>query len=162
MSTFRKPPFLILKRMKDLKRSWIFYRYHKYVVNQSINISQEDIIELTITDHLLWRWKIYNLILGFENMTELDVGLPRESRLGQWYYGKGRELLGNERAFKELEQPHLEVHEIARKAVNAYNDGDKRTAEQYLQQLADASHLVIERLQELQKIILDQKKTHMK
>lgn len=136
--------------------------YRSTTISKNFIISQEDIIELTITDHLLWRWKIYNLILGFEKMTELDVGLPRESRLGQWYYGKGRELLGNERAFKELEQPHLEVHEIARNAVNAYNNGDKRTAEQYLQRLADASHIVIGKLQELQEIILNQKKTHMK
>lgn len=144
------------------KLSKMIDEYRSTTISKNFIISQEDIIELTITDHLLWRWKIYNLMLGFEKMSEQDVGSPQESRLGHWYYGKGRELLGNERVFKELEKPHLEVHEIARKAVNAYNAGDKDSVEKYLQQLADVSYTVIEKLQELQKIILHQKETHMK
>lgn len=144
------------------KLSKMIDEYRSTTISKNFIISQEDIIELTITDHLLWRWKIYNLMLGFENMKEQDVGSPKESRLGKWYDGKGRELLGNEQAFKELEKPHLEVHEIARKAVNAYNHGDKEAAEQYLQQLAKVSYTVIEKLQELQKIILQQKEAHIK
>lgn len=144
------------------KLSKMIDEYRSTTISKNFIISQEDIIELTITDHLLWRWKIYNLMLGFEKMSEQDVGSPQESRLGQWYYGKGSELFGGERVFKELEKPHFEVHEIALNAVNAYNSGDKDAAEQYLQKLAEVSFTVIEKLQELQKIILHQKETHMK
>ena len=136
--------------------------YRSTTISKNFIISQEDIIELAITDHLLWRWKIYNLILGFEEMSERDIGSPRESRLGQWYYGKGQEIVGNERVFKELEKPHTEVHEIARKAVSAYNYGDKAKAEEYLQPLSDVSHIVIEKLQALQTIITEQKKSLLK
>ena len=124
--------------------------YRSTTISKNFIISQEDIIELAITDHLLWRWKIYNLILGFEEMSERDIGSPRESRLGQWYYGKGQEIVGNERVFKELEKPHKEVHELAREAVLAYNNGEKAVAEEYLRQLSDVSHIVIEKLQALQ------------
>lgn len=144
------------------KLSKMIDEYRSTTISKNFIISQEDIIELTITDHLLWRWKIYNLMLGFEKMSEQDVGTPQESRLGKWYYGKGRELLGNEPVFNALEKSHFEVHEVAQKAVQAYNSGDKDTAEQYLQQLADVSYTVIGQLQELQKIILRQKETHMK
>ena len=40
--------------------------YRTKTISNNYIISQEDIIELAITDHLLWSWKIYNLLLGFE------------------------------------------------------------------------------------------------
>ena len=90
--------------------------YRSTTISKNFIIGQEDIIELTITDHLLWRWKIYNLLLGFESMTERDVGSPQIiPRLGEWYYGTGKTLLGKERAYVDLEKPFLHVHEIAKR-----------------------------------------------
>ena len=76
--------------------------------------------------------------------------------------GKGQEIVGNERVFKELEKPHMQVHDLACKAVSAYNNGEKAIAEEYLRQLSDVSHVVIEKLQELQTIIIGQKESLVK
>lgn len=59
--------------------------YRVKTISKNFIISQEDIISLTITDHLLWRWRIYNLLLGFEKMTVDDVVSYKESRLGKWF-----------------------------------------------------------------------------
>lgn len=131
--------------------------YRSTTISKNFIIGEEDNIELNITDHLLWRWRIYNLILGFEEMKESDIGNSRDSRLGQWYYGQGKNLHGNERAYKELEKPFLEIHDIARKAISASNSGQKDRAEQYLEQLTNVSNIVIEKLQELQQIVRTQK-----
>ena len=136
--------------------------YRSNTISKNFIIGQEDIIGLNITDHLLWRWRIYNLILGFEEMKESDIGHARDSRLGQWYYGQGKELHGHERAYKELEKPFLEIHDIARKAVVAANSGNKEQAEIHLEQLTDTSQTVIDKLQELQKIVLKQKEQYQK
>ena len=56
----------------------------------------------------------------------------------------------------------MEVHEIARKAVSAYNSGEEAKAEEYLQPLSDVSHIVIEKLQALQTIITEQKRSLLK
>ncbi|GLC90350.1 protoglobin domain-containing protein [Lysinibacillus piscis] len=132
-------------------------QYRSKTISKNFIISQEDIVELTITDHLLWRWKIYNLLLGFEAMTEQDVGSPQTSRLGEWYYGTGKKLLVNERAYKELEQPFLRVYDIAKKAVQEHHRGNKESAERYLQEIAEVSHRVIEKLTELKEILLQEK-----
>lgn len=134
--------------------------YRSQTISQNILIGQEHVIELAITDHLLWRWKIYNLILGFEQMTERDVVSPKDTNLGVWYYGKGRELLSNERAYQELEKPYLEVHEKAKQAVRAFNSGNKQLAEQYLEELTYCSKLVIENLQHLKRILVESKKKY--
>lgn len=136
-------------------------QYRTETISRNFIISQEDIVELTITDHLLWRWRIYNLLLGFEEMSESEVGTARESRLGEWYYGKGKMILQNERAYKELEQPHLQVYDTARKAVSAYNGGRKDEAERYLEEITSVSKIVIEKLQELKEILVREKNRYM-
>ncbi|WP_445478473.1 methyl-accepting chemotaxis protein [Lysinibacillus irui] len=135
--------------------------YRSTTISKNFIISQEDIIQLAITDHLLWRWKIYNLLLGFEAMTEQDVGSPKESRLGEWYYGTGKKLLGDERAYIELEQPFIHIHDIAKKAVREYNTGNKMEAEKYLEEIAEESSVVIEKLQALKEILIDGKKQYI-
>lgn len=91
--------------------------YRSTTISKNIIISQEDIIEVAITDHLLCIWKIYNLLLGFEQMEQLNIESPRESNLGQWYYGMGKEILSKERAYRELEAPYLDVYDIAKKRL---------------------------------------------
>ncbi|MBX8946256.1 MULTISPECIES: methyl-accepting chemotaxis protein [Lysinibacillus] len=143
------------------KLSTMIDGYRSTTISKNFIISQEDIIELAITDHLLWRWKIYNLLLGFETMTEQDVGSPKESRLGEWYYGTGKKLLGDERVYTELEQPFIHVHDIAKKAVREYNVGNKTGAEKYLKEITDESYVVIEKLKELKEILLSEKKQYI-
>ncbi len=136
--------------------------YRSKTISKNFIISQEDIIEVAITDHLLWRWKIYNLLLGFEEMSSLNLESPRDSNLGQWYYGKGRDLLGDEKDYRELEAPFLKVYDIAKKAVNAHTAGEKALAEKYLEDLTETSKLVIEKLQNLQEILIETKAKFLK
>ncbi|MGG0657291.1 methyl-accepting chemotaxis protein [Rummeliibacillus pycnus] len=134
--------------------------YRTKTISKNFIISQEDIISLTITDHLLWRWKIYNLLLGFEHLTVDNVKSHKESRLGEWYYGQGKELLGNEPVFIEIEEPHTRVHEVARKAVEAYNNGNSELAEEYLVQVEKCSNIVIDKLTKLREIIITSKQLY--
>lgn len=94
-------------------------------------------------------------------MTEQDVGSPKESRLGEWYYGTGKKLLGDERVYAELEKPFIHVHDIAKKAVREYNVGNKTGAEKYLKEITDESYVVIEKLKELKEILLSEKKQYI-
>lgn len=139
------------------KLSQMIDEYRSSTISKNFIISHEDVISLAITDHLLWRWRIYNLLLGFDEMTLDEVGTARESRLGAWYYGKGQETLGDKQAFKDLEQPYLRMQELARSAVQSYNAGNKAKAETVLVDLTEVSHEVVEKLQELRKIIIADK-----
>ncbi|WP_153731704.1 protoglobin domain-containing protein [Sporosarcina obsidiansis] len=136
-------------------------QYRADTISKNMIISQEDIIELAITDHLLWRWKIFNMLLGFESMTEQDVGSARTSRLGEWYYGIGKELLGTEKAYKELERPFVHIHELATKAVQQHHRGNKEAAESYLTRVTEESQVVIEKLKELKLVLSNVKKPYL-
>jgi len=139
------------------KLSKMIDTYRSGTLSKNFIISQEDIIELAITDHLLWRWKIYNLLLGFETLKVEDIKSHKESNLGVWYYGKGRELLSGERVYNEVEPPFISVYEFAKKAVDAYNNNQVDLAESYLQQLTETSIVLVDKLRTLQKIFIEQK-----
>ena len=143
------------------KLSTMIEDYRSSTISKNFIIGQEDIIELAITDHLLWRWRIYNLLLDFGSITEQDIGSPRDSRLGEWYYGVGKKLFGNERAYMDLERPFIYVHDIAKKAVQAYNHGNKVEAEKYLTEITKESYIVIENLRKLKQILVNEKQQYL-
>lgn len=135
--------------------------YRSKTIEKNFIISQEDLIELAITDHLLWRWRIYNLLLGFETITVKDVGEASESRLGEWYTNMGKELLGDEPVFKAIAPLHHQVHQLAKKAVNAHWNGEKEKAEACLQELSAISQQVIGYLKQLKEIIIRSKDAYL-
>ena len=129
-------------------------------ISSNIKMSQEDIIQLAITDHLLWKWRVYNLILGYENLKEEDVSSHYDCRLGKWYYDIGEKLMGNNQIFKALEEPHKEIHEIAKKAVRAVHQGENDRAKEYLRELKSVSDKVIELLNQLKTELIEQKEQY--
>ena len=144
------------------KLSKMIDQYRTKTISKNFIISQEDIIELSITDHLLWRWKVYNHLLGFEHLDEHNISSHTDCSLGEWYYGIGKKLVGKEAIFKEIEKPHAEVHALAKKAVHAFNQGDKKQAEQYLEQLEVTSKVVIDKLKKLKEIIIQDKNQYIR
>ena len=144
------------------KLSKMIDEYRSGTLSKNFIISQEDIIELAITDHLLWRWKVYNLLLGFETIQAEDIKSYKETNLGHWYYGKGRELVGEERIYKEIEEPFIQVYEYAKKAIQAHNSNQQTLAEEYLLQLTDTSSVLVEKLRAIQKIFIEQKEKYNK
>lgn len=129
-------------------------------ISKNMRMSQEDLLQLAITDHLLWRWKVYNLILGYEKMNENDVSSHLDCRLGKWYYGMANKLFGHEKAYKEVEQPHIQIHQLAKEAVKAINQGNKERAEQILIEIHQVSKEVVEKLTILKNIIIQQKEKY--
>lgn len=144
------------------KLSEMIDSYRVNTIAKNFIISQEDTIELTITDHLLWRWKIYNMLLNFETMTEQDIGSPKDSRLNEWYQGMGSLLLGQEKAFIEIAPLHNQIYTLAKHAVRAHNSGQHEQAEEILIDISKTSQEVIERLQILKNKILESKSKYEK
>lgn len=107
-------------------------------------------LELYKTDHLLWTWRIYNLVLGFEHIKSSEVGDHHECRLGRWVGSLGEDKCRSLPAIQRLEEPHKHVHELARKAALAYEQGDITEAERILGVMEQASKEVVGILNEMQ------------
>jgi len=115
-------------------------------------------IEICMTDHLIWRWKVYNMILGYEDLTEAEVGTHHTCRLGKWCDSTTFENPNMCSAIDEMESPHAKLHEVAKKSIREYNRGNIAGAEDYLKELDLLSADVIKQLKQMKRIIRKEQK----
>ncbi|MDF2591517.1 MAG: hypothetical protein K0S75_983 [Clostridia bacterium] len=116
-----------------------------------------DIIDLSKTDHLNLRWRVYNMLLGYETIDENVVGNPKDCRLGRWYYGTGKEIFKDNDIFRKIEKPHKLLHEWAKESVLAVVSKNMLTAEKAFREMDLYSNEVIGALDELKQYILENK-----
>jgi methyl-accepting chemotaxis protein len=122
------------------------------MVKNRVGVSNNEMIDIYKTDHLLWRWRVYNMLLGYEKVDIKVVGDYKGCRLGKWYYDIDCSKIRDNKAFIELEKPHMELHEIAREAVLAFEHGDLKKAEMYLGKMENCSKKVIDYLEQIKSL----------
>lgn len=110
----------------------------------NIQLSSRAVLLLSKTDHLLWKWRVYNLFLGLESLQPEEVSTHEECRLGQWYNNAETiERFGKSEYYRKLDAHHEMVHTSAYRAALAYKNGNMIEAEQALAELELASEEVI-------------------
>lgn len=108
-------------------------------------------IEVYTTDHLMWRWRIYNMIWGYETLTEAEVGTHHTCNLGCWLDKETFETDDMKRLVSEVARPHEKLHSFAKKAISAYNSNNMDQAENYLHEVDTASKEVVAYLRKMKK-----------
>lgn len=120
------------------------------IQNNNTYVSSLALLQLSKADHILWKWRIYNLFLGIEDIQESEVSSHKDCRLGKWYTSeKAQHSFGHESVFKDLEYFHQEVHNQALIAVQLYKNGKIEGAEQALSKLEIASNEVLTKINTL-------------
>lgn len=129
------------------------------IQNNNVQLSSIAMLQLSKADHILWKWKVYNMFLGLEKLSPNDVSSHKECRLGQWYFSeKACERFKTHNAYKELDRYHEEVHSSAKSAVEAFNANDIQQAEAKLKELNQASKKVLYYINELIEILRKERK----
>ena len=128
------------------------------VDDSNAQLSSYALLQLSKADHILWKWKIYNMFLGLENINPETISSHTDCRLGTWYTStKTIARFKNEAAYNQLDQSHAEVHQFAKDAARAYNAGMMTEAEDYLGKLETASTKVLVYIDELIRTIENQR-----
>lgn len=128
-------------------------KIRKASINNNHCLSESEMIDIYKTDHLLWRWKIYNMILGYDSIDAKAVSDYKNCALGKWYYSHTCDTLKNNNMFIKLEKPHMELHDLAQKAVLHYENNNITDAEKCLKEMDVCSKKVINILNEIKNII---------
>jgi len=90
--------------------------------------------ELAKVDHLLYKFRVYKILLGLSEETIGDFASHTDCRLGKWYYqGEGHDCFSRLAGYREIESPHKLVHEMALAALHAHAG---ENAQQMLQSVA--------------------------
>lgn len=106
------------------------------------NLAAKDTLELAKTDHLLWKWRIYSMLKGYEHIESSEVTSHHECLLGQWYFDPHNPLR-TDKDFINMDMTHRKVHEYASQAVMEYNNGNAQKARELLLQLEKYSDEIV-------------------
>lgn len=115
-------------------------------------IVDNELLDICIADHLLWRWRVYNMLLGYEMINIDTIGTHYECRLGKWYYSTGKEVFNGNRVFADMEKSHADLHKFAKEATIAYEKKDMKAAEEALAKMDLCSKEVVDALDVLRDI----------
>lgn len=122
------------------------------MVHNSDYINDADSIDLCITDHLNWRWRIYNMILGYDKIDPASMGDHTKCRLGRWITMRGQSKPEFKAVVERIHGPHEKLHDLAMAAVKAYKQDDHEAADHYLHQMDEVSRDVVKILNELKRL----------
>ncbi len=122
------------------------------LVHNADYINDADSIDLCITDHLNWRWRIYNMILGYDKIDPAAMGDHTKCRLGRWVTMRGQSKPEFKTIVEKLHEPHKKLHDLAMEAVKAYKQDDHKSADNYLHQMDELSGFVVKILNELKRL----------
>lgn len=115
------------------------------LANNSVTITTRALLLLSRTDHLLWKWRIYNMFLGLEQVDPEKISSYTDCRLGKWYYDpQTQDRFSGYPGFHELEEHHKNVHMFAKETATLYNAKRMEEAEEALKKLNNASDQVVE------------------
>ena len=107
------------------------------------------VLYLAKSDHMLWKKRLAQMLVGKTGLTESEVTDHHSCRLGKWYYGPGSAAYHDQPAFQGLENPHMRVHAAAREIVRLFNGGDRGAALVQYRALEQASKEVVGGLTQL-------------
>lgn len=122
--------------------------------NQSLNylshINDAQLLRVVKTDHLLWKWRVYNSVLGFEQLDVSKLDDHDHCRLGEWYNAnKKHPIIGALASFQALQEPHVHIHQLTRHATDLLRLGKHQKAMDSLSQIETTSHNVIKHIDQL-------------
>nr|WP_019242159.1 MULTISPECIES: methyl-accepting chemotaxis protein [Bacillus] len=130
--------------------STLIRQYRDCVFDGTTQLTTRALLELARSDHLLWKWKIHNMLLGVETVHPNDVNEHTDCRLGNLYFNQDTiEMIGENKHYQELNQHPKDVHDYARKSVIAYESRNIEEAEMYFKKLESASEKVMNLIDEI-------------
>ncbi|MDR2925179.1 MAG: CZB domain-containing protein [Azoarcus sp.] len=91
-------------------------------------------------DHQMFKLGVYKMLAG---ISEIDPGIlknHKQCRLGVWCdEGQGKRVFGQHPRFRSLDVPHAKVHDCAKIALEAAQQGDSESMRDALHSMEAAS-----------------------
>jgi hypothetical protein len=128
-------------------------RENSIVIEETVSASSlRSFCELAKVDHLIYKFRVYQVLLGNSQDGISSFAAHTACRLGKWYYeGEGKRYFAHLPGYREIENPHIRVHERALAALAAQAEGNGREAIEAVEAMEQASLAVLENLERMAK-----------
>lgn len=118
--------------------------------------SHRSLCEMAKIDHVLFKKRVVDTIMGRADWHHNDVPDHHNCRLGKWYDSIRNPEICNHAIFTDLVAPHEIVHAAARKALECHARGDSMAAFEALKEMDLASNEVLAGLEQLSQILANE------
>ncbi len=137
---------------------------HLYKISRNVDTVRSDMArsrsELTFldwitvfeVDHLIFTWRQYNNLIGYEHLKLEQVNNPRGCKLGKWFAAQNDRAITDSEAFKKAHRIHDDLHNFAVKCFNASAEGEKEKAIGYFEQAHVAYNELVAALEDLKRV----------
>ncbi len=107
-------------------------------------------VELAKIDHLVFKFNVYQVLVGHTQKTSSDFSDHHNCRLGKWYYeGDGKECFSKLTGYNELESYHMAVHQQGKMAIDQFHLANMHEAIDHLKEMEVASVMVLKELEKM-------------
>ena len=111
------------------------------------------------SDHFAGINHIIESVKNASSSEELfDLLSHHDCRLGNWFYGTGKDKYSHLQSYHELEEPHRRAHEIGKTMLRLVAEGKHRKANALVNELIETRDEVLDKLNRLQSDIMMQMK----
>jgi hypothetical protein len=106
--------------------------------------------ELAKIDHLIYKFRVYQVLFNLSNEDESQFDDHSSCRLGKWYYaGEGHACFSQLAGYREIEAPHMKVHSAALNALREHAQGRTLQAIASVTEMEAASLQVMQGLEKM-------------
>ena len=98
------------------------------LARKGANLTKLDWLTVYEIDHLIFTWRIYNNLAGFESLKLEQVNNVTGCKFGKWVAAQTDPKVKNSASFKAAVDSHATLHKYAVASWNAMNAGDRDEA----------------------------------
>ena len=98
------------------------------MARQLARLTTLDWITVFEIDHLIFTWRQYNNLVGYEKLKLEQVNNPDGCKLGKWISAQKDPVIINSKEFKNVKDIHRRLHENSVDCFNAAAGGDRERA----------------------------------
>ncbi len=124
------------------------------MAKNSSKLSQQEWIDIFKADHMIYTWRLFNHICGFEHLKRSNVEDPNKCKLGKWYAQEKETNNWNPSLIQSLIQNHEMLHKKGIQCFDAVENNEKEKALKILQDVRSQLDKVLEDLNRLEEIAI--------
>lgn len=123
------------------------------MARQNSNLSTLDWITIFEVDHLIFTWRVYNNLAGYEKLQIIQLNNPKGCKLGKWLNSQTDPKIINSPIYRQIMAEHEEIHKHSTASWTANDQGDRQSALRYFNLAYDAYKKFLVTLQKLRDVI---------
>lgn len=98
------------------------------LLKTNANVHTRDLLSIFEVDHYVLTWRVYNNIVGFEQLKASQVDNPDGCKLGKWIVSNSALEIAKTAEFIAVKKAHEELHKFATNSFKAKENGDEELA----------------------------------